>query len=61
MPPLMLHFLLNVTGIKATEEQSLKSRGAAYRDYQERTSAFVPWPPRGRPAATPPSQPRNTP
>ena len=43
MPALMLHFLLNVTGIKATEEQALKSRGEAYRRYQRTTSAFVPW------------------
>lgn len=43
MPALMLHFLLNVTGIRATEEQALRSRGDAYRRYQERTSAFVPW------------------
>ena len=28
------------------EAQSLRSRGAAYRRYQETTSAFVPWPPR---------------
>jgi len=43
MPALMLHFLLNVTGIKATEEQALKSRGDAYREYQRTTSAFIPW------------------
>ena len=42
-PLLMLHFLLNVTGIKLSEEYSLKSKGGAYRDYQRTTSAFVPW------------------
>ena len=42
-PLLMLHFLLNVTGIKLSEEYSLKSRGDAYRAYQRSTSAFVPW------------------
>jgi steroid 5-alpha reductase family enzyme len=42
-PLLMLHFLLNVTGIKLSEEYSLKSRGDAYREYQRTTSAFVPW------------------
>ena len=42
-PGLMLHFLLNVTGIPMTEELSLKSKGDAYRDYQRTTSAFVPW------------------
>jgi steroid 5-alpha reductase family enzyme len=46
MPALMLFFLLRVTGIPATEAQALRSRGDAYRDYQRRTSAFVPWPPR---------------
>lgn len=42
-PALMLHFLLNVTGIPMTEELSLKSKGDAYREYQCTTSAFVPW------------------
>lgn len=42
-PALMLHFLLNVTGIPMTEELSLKSKGDAYREYQRTTSAFVPW------------------
>jgi steroid 5-alpha reductase family enzyme len=46
MPLLMLHFLLNVTGIKATEAQALRSRGEHYRIYQARTSPFVPWFPR---------------
>ena len=46
MPALMLHFLLNVTGFRATEEQALRSKGEAYRAYQRRTSAFVPLPPR---------------
>ena len=43
MPVLMLHFLINVTGIKATEEQALRSKGERYRLYQARTSGFVPW------------------
>lgn len=47
-PLLMLHFLVNVTGIRATEEQALRSRGEAYRRYQQTTSAFVPWPPKQR-------------
>lgn len=45
-PALMLYFLLRVTGIPATEEQAVRSRGDAYRAYQATTSAFVPWPPR---------------
>lgn len=42
-PILMLHFLINVTGVKATEEQALRSKGERYRHYQARTSAFIPW------------------
>ncbi|HET8799305.1 MAG TPA: DUF1295 domain-containing protein, partial [Thermoanaerobaculia bacterium] len=42
-PLLMLWFLYKVTGIPATEEQSLKSKGEAYREYQRTTSAFIPW------------------
>jgi steroid 5-alpha reductase family enzyme len=48
LPALMLYFLLNVTGVRATEEQALRSKGEAYREYQQRTSAFVPLPPRRR-------------
>lgn len=43
MPVLMLHFLINVTGLKATEEQVLRSKGERYRLYQARTSGFIPW------------------
>ncbi len=42
-PLLMLHFLLHVTGVKLSEEYSLKSKGDAYREYQRTTSVFVPW------------------
>ena len=42
-PALMLFFLLRVTGIPLTEELSLKSKGDRYREYQQTTSAFVPW------------------
>lgn len=42
-PALMLYFLYRVTGIPATEAQSLRSKGDAYRVYQKTTSAFVPW------------------
>ncbi|MEY4938302.1 MAG: hypothetical protein RIQ93_37 [Verrucomicrobiota bacterium] len=42
----MLWLLLRVTGIPMAEEQSLRSRGEAYRRYQATTSAFVPWFPR---------------
>jgi steroid 5-alpha reductase family enzyme len=43
-PVLMLHFLINVTGVKATEEQAVRSKGEKYRRYQRRTSMFVPLP-----------------
>jgi steroid 5-alpha reductase family enzyme len=44
MPALMLHFLINVTGVKATEQQALRSKGEKYRQYQQQTSMFVPLP-----------------
>lgn len=45
-PVSILYLLLRVTGIPMTEEQSIRSRGDAYRRYQQTTSAFVPWPPK---------------
>jgi len=42
-PVVMLIFLYRITGIPYTEKQALKSRGDAYRRYQETTSPFVPW------------------
>jgi steroid 5-alpha reductase family enzyme len=42
----MLFLLLRVTGIPLTEEQALRSKGEAYRRYQQTTSAFFPWWPR---------------
>lgn len=42
-PALILYFLLTKTGIPATEEQALRTKGDDYRDYQRTTSAFVPW------------------
>jgi steroid 5-alpha reductase family enzyme len=45
-PAAILYLLLFVTGIPMTEEQSIRSRGDAYRAYQRRVSAFVPWFPR---------------
>jgi len=45
-PALMLFFLLKVTGVSYTESQLLRSKGESYRRYQERTSTFVPWPPK---------------
>lgn len=42
-PLVILHLLLRVTGIPLTEEQSVRSKGDAYRRYQRTTSAFFPW------------------
>lgn len=42
-PALILYFLLKVSGIPATEEQALRTRGDDYRDYQRTTSVFIPW------------------
>lgn len=48
-PASILFLLLRVTGIPLTEEQSLRSKGEAYRRYQQSTSAFVPWFPKKLP------------
>lgn len=48
-PAGILYLLLRVTGIPMAEEQSLRSKGDAYRRYQRRTRAFVPWPRRPPP------------
>ncbi len=42
-PAGILYLLLRVTGIPLAEQQSLRSKGDAYRRYQDTTSAFVPW------------------
>lgn len=51
-PVLMFAFLWRVSGIPWTEAQALRSRGDAYRRYQDEVSAFFPWPPK---APRPPS------
>ena len=48
-PGSILFLLLRVTGIPLTEEQSLRSKGDAYRQYQKTTSAFIPWFPKKLP------------
>ncbi len=45
--PLSIGFLIfKVTGIPMTEEQALRSKGEAYREYQRTTSSFIPLPKR---------------
>ena len=42
--PLTIGFLIfKVTGIPMTEEQSLRSKGDLFREYQRTTSVFIPW------------------
>jgi steroid 5-alpha reductase family enzyme len=45
-PAAMYWVLVKATGIPPTEAAMLRSRGDAFRDYQRRTSAFFPLPPR---------------
>lgn len=45
--PVMMYWLLvHASGIPPLEAHMLRSRGDAFRDYQRRTSAFFPLPPR---------------
>jgi steroid 5-alpha reductase family enzyme len=46
-PAAMLFLLFRVTGIPAAEAQALRTRGADYLRYQQTTSRFAPWIPRG--------------
>ncbi|MGQ0829636.1 MAG: DUF1295 domain-containing protein [Bacteroidota bacterium] len=44
LSPLSIGYLIfKVTGIPMTEEQAVRSRGEAYKEYQRTTSVFVPW------------------
>lgn len=45
-PVLMWLFLYYITGIPFSEQQALKNRGDNYRMYQQKTSMFIPWPPK---------------
>lgn len=42
-PVLMVLLLTKVTGIPPLEKLLIKSKGDAYRRYQETTSSFIPW------------------
>ncbi|MGD8330694.1 MAG: DUF1295 domain-containing protein [Acidobacteriota bacterium] len=46
-PLMMTFFLLKVSGV-AMLERDIADRRPAYREYIERTSAFLPWPPKSR-------------
>ncbi|MES2769177.1 MAG: DUF1295 domain-containing protein [Bdellovibrionota bacterium] len=45
-PASILYTLLKFTGIPATEEQAVRTKGQLYKNYQERVSAFIPLPPK---------------
>jgi steroid 5-alpha reductase family enzyme len=47
-PACIFYLLFKVTGIPATEEQAVRSRGEDYRQYQREVNAFVPWFPKKR-------------
>jgi steroid 5-alpha reductase family enzyme len=48
-PASILFLLLKVSGIPLNEEAAVRSKGEAYRRYQQTTSAFVPWFPKPLP------------
>lgn len=48
-PAIMLYMLLYVSGVPLAEAHALKFKGDAYRQYQQTTSTFVPWPPSKQP------------
>ena len=48
IPIMIAFFILNVTGIPATEQQSLKTKGIEYQNYINETNAIIPWPPKGK-------------
>ena len=43
---IILGSIFGVTGIPPTENQAIRSKGDAYREYQKRVSKFIPLPPR---------------
>lgn len=42
-PLILLYLLIRVTGIPPNEKAQLKSKGTAYKHYQQTTSSFIPW------------------
>lgn len=50
-PLTMYVFLFYITGIPHLEREALRSRGDAYRNYQQTTNRFWPWIPRKQPSA----------
>ena len=53
LAPAMMYWLLaRVSGVPPLEEHMLRSRGAAFADYQRRVSAFFPFPPKAKKASS---------
>jgi steroid 5-alpha reductase family enzyme len=47
LAPLMMYLIVrHAAGVGPLEEAMLRSRGDAYRRYQDRVSGLIPWPPR---------------
>lgn len=42
-PIAMTFFIFKVTGIPYAEKSSMKTKGEAYREYQDSTSVLIPW------------------
>jgi steroid 5-alpha reductase family enzyme len=42
-PLTIILLLFRITGIPLTEQQAIRSKGDAYKEYQRTTSMFVPW------------------
>ncbi|MCS6983904.1 MAG: DUF1295 domain-containing protein [Leptospiraceae bacterium] len=42
-PITIMYFILRITGIPANEEQNMRSKGAQYLLYQQRTNKLIPW------------------
>jgi steroid 5-alpha reductase family enzyme len=59
-PAAILYLLLRVSGVPPTEAQALRSKGDAYRRYQQTTSAFFPWFPRITVPTAPTAHPTKT-
>lgn len=45
-PAVIIISIVKITGIPPTEQRLLTSKGDAYREYQRKTSAFIPIPPK---------------
>jgi steroid 5-alpha reductase family enzyme len=57
LAPVMMYLVVRrASGVPPLEEAMLRSRGEAYRRYQERVSVLIPWPPRRERLGAPPAR-----